>query len=292
MKFISSILILLLSASQVLAEVRFESKKLADNIYTVYGAGGFTGGNHLLINGKDGVILVDTSMPDYADMLVETIDDLVDEDEVDFLINTHLHADHVANNGFFADEGATIIAHQGTYDTLKNKGLVSGGGVSEAADNMLPHIVFGQSMNLYLNGLKLELSHIPNAHTLSDIIVHIPELNMIHVGDMLFNGIFPFIDLNNGGDVDGYIAGQKHILNIIDDDTKVVAGHGPFASKSDLKNAYDMLVDARAIIAKHKKQGKSEDEVVEANPLKKYHDDWNWGFITTERMTRQVYRGL
>ncbi|EAT12628.1 MBL fold metallo-hydrolase, partial [Bermanella marisrubri] len=251
-----------------------------------------TGGNHLLISGDDGVILVDTSMPDYADMLIATIDDLVDEDEVDFLINTHLHADHVANNGFFADEGATIIAHQGTYDTLKNKGLVSGGGVSDAGENMLPHVVFSQSMTLYLNGLTIELSHIPNAHTLSDIIVYIPEKNMIHVGDMLFNGIFPFIDLNNGGDVDGYIAGQKQILDMIDDETKVVAGHGPFASKADLKKAHDMLVDARSIIAMHKNKGKSEDEVVEANPLKKYHDDWNWGFITTERMTRQVYRGL
>jgi len=292
MRILIAALTLTLLSNIVYSEARFESKKLADNIYTVYGVDGFTGGNHLLINGKDGLILVDSSMPDFAKKLEDTLAKLTDEDDVEYLINTHLHADHIANNAYFYKEGATIIAHQGTYDSLKNKGLVSGGGVTKASEDMYPHVTFEQNLNLYLNDVAIKLMHLPDAHTNSDIIVQLPDLNIVHAGDLLFNGIFPFIDLNNGGTVDGYIKAQKTVLDMINSDTKLVAGHGAYASKSDLQKAYDMLVDSRSIVSKLKESGKSEDEVVKLNPLQKYHDDWNWGFITTEKMTRQVYRGI
>ncbi|WP_396588619.1 MBL fold metallo-hydrolase [Bermanella sp. R86510] len=292
MRILIAVLTLTLLSNIAYSEARFESKKLADNIYTVYGVDGFTVGNHLLINGKDGLILVDSSMPDFITKLEDTLEKLTDEDDVDYLINTHLHADHIANNGYFSKEGATIVAHQGTYDSLKNKGLVSGAGVTEASEDMYPHVTFEQNLNLYLNDVAIKLMHLPDAHTNSDIIVQLPDLNIVHAGDLLFNGIFPFIDLNNGGTVDGYIKAQKTVLDMINSDTKLVAGHGAYASKSDLQKAHDMLVDSRSIVSKLKESGKSEDEVVKLNPLQKYHDDWNWGFITTEKMTRQVYRGI
>ena len=109
---------------------------------------------------------------------------------------------------------------------------------------------------------------------------------------MLFNGLFPFIDLDSGGSVSGYIVGQEKLLSMADADTKIISGHGPLASKADLQAAHDMLVDALARVKRQVDAGKSEAEILADNPLALYHDDWNWGFITTERMTRTLYRSL
>ena len=121
---------------------------------------------------------------------------------------------------------------------------------------------------------------------------HYAEANIIHTGDLMFNGLFPYIDLNSGGSVNGYLMAQQKMLSMSDDNTKIIPGHGPMSSKADLQAAVDMLQDCIAIIQKHVDEGMTEDEVVKANPLQKYHDDWNWGFITTERMTRQLFKGL
>ena len=104
--------------------------------------------------------------------------------------------------------------------------------------------------------------------------------------------MFPYIDINSGGDVMGYLNAQKQMHAMSDDNTQIIPGHDPIATKADLKASIDMLEDSIAIIKKHVTDGKSENEIIEANPLKKYHDKWNWGFITTERMTRQLYKGL
>ena len=100
------------------------------------------------------------------------------------------------------------------------------------------------------------------------------------------------IDLDSGGSVDGYIAAQERILGLANDETKIIPGHGPLASKADLQGAVDMLKDAQARVGKLIKEGQSEEQILAANPLADYHDDWNWGFITTERMTKTLYRSL
>ena len=118
------------------------------------------------------------------------------------------------------------------------------------------------------------------------------EANVIHTGDAMFNKMFPFIDLDSGGSVAGYIAAQKLILSMADDETQIIPGHGPLADRADLEGAIDMLVDARARVKALVDAGKSKDEILAANPLASYHDGWNWGFITTERMTETLYRSL
>ncbi|MDH3339023.1 MAG: MBL fold metallo-hydrolase, partial [Gammaproteobacteria bacterium] len=111
-------------------------------------------------------------------------------------------------------------------------------------------------------------------------------------GDLHFNYMFPFIDLDSGGSVAGFIAGQRRIIAAADDETKIIPGHGPLASKSDLQAAVDMLVDAQARVEALVLEGKTEEEVLAAEPLSGYHDTWNWGFITTEKMTQTLYRSL
>ena len=147
-------------------------------------------------------------------------------------------------------------------------------------------------MTFHLNGVDARLIHTPKAHTDGDSVIHFEQLNVIHTGDNFFNGMFPFIDLNSGGSVDGYIAAQKKIHAMSQNDTKIIPGHGPLANKADLAKSIAMLEDARSMIMAAIKDGKSEDEVVAMNPLAEKYKSWHWGFITTERMTRQLYQGL
>ena len=147
-------------------------------------------------------------------------------------------------------------------------------------------------MTFHINGHEAFVFHVATAHTDGDAVIHFRDINVIHAGDVHFNYLFPFIDLDNGGDVTGYIAGQKRIIAMADDDTIIIPGHGPLASKSDLQTAFDMLVDSEARVKKLVDAGMSLEEVLAENPLANYHEQWNWSFITTEIMTSTLYRSL
>lgn len=266
----------------------FEVTSLNDNIHVLMGVNGFTGGNIALLTGPDGVIMIDDSMPPLGDRLKAAIAK-VTPDNVDFIINTHVHGDHSGLNAEFAKAGSWIIGHENLRKQLKEKGYGEG---RPAPAEALPVITFTNEMGFHLNNELARIVHIAKAHTDGDAMIHYAEANIIHTGDLMFNGLFPYIDLGSGGNVKGYLAAQKQMLSLSDENTKIIPGHGPMASKADLQAAADMLEDSIGIIQKHIDKGMSEEDVVKANPLKKYHDDWNWGFITTERMTRQLYKGL
>ena len=156
----------------------------------------------------------------------------------------------------------------------------------------LPVLTFSDSVTFHLNDREAFVFHVERAHTDGDAVIHFRADNVIHAGDVMFNGLFPFIDLDAGGSVDGYIAAQERILALADDRTRIVPGHGPLAGKQDLKAAVDMLKDARDRVRTMVKAGKTEQEILTANPLAEYHEGWNWGFITTEIMTKTLVRAL
>lgn len=287
---------LLLSTSMTFAaeqkqELKFAATELKPGLYMLHGVGGFTGGNIGLSIGEDGVVMIDDSMPPMLGIMKEAIKKVTDK-PVDFLINTHVHGDHIGNNENMAKDGTRIVAHENLREHLLTKGIRGQNGMQPAPKGALPVITFSHSMSFHLNGEDAKLFHVAKAHTDGDAIIHFKNADVVHMGDTFFNGMFPYIDLDSGGSVDGYLKAQKKVLAMITDKTQIMPGHGPLAKKADLQKSVDMLADARNIIAKLVKKGKSEDEVVKMNPLKKYHDKWNWGFITTERMTRQLYKGL
>ncbi len=143
----------------------------------------------------------------------------------------------------------------------------------------------------HLDGIEARVIHVPDAHTDGDAFIHFPGANLIHTGDVLFHGLFPFIDLDNGGTVDGYIAAQEKILSLADEDTQIIPGHGPFTDRSGLQEDVDVLKAGHAAVRTLVEQGMSIDEVLEANPLADF-ESRSWQFITTERMTRTLYRDL
>lgn len=252
---------------------------LGYGIYMLTVDGGNPGGNLGLIKGKDGVVLIDNGLEKAANITMKAVNSLAGAN-IDLLINTHLHADHIACNPHFARIGAKIISHENTRKAL----LID----PKFNDIGLPHFTFPDATTLYFNEQTIDLIHIANAHTNSDIIVHCREANVIHAGDMFFNKIFPFIDINNGGCLEGYITGQEKILSLADDNTQIIPGHGPLGNKTDLRNAIDMLVEVSAVIKTLVDKGMSMEEVVKRTPLA-HVESWAWFHIDIERMTKIIY---
>ena len=272
-------------------ELSFAATEVTPGIYMLSGVGGFTGGNIGLSIGEDGVVMIDDSMPPMLDIMKTAIKSVTDK-PVDFLINTHVHGDHIGNNESMGKGGAHIVAHENLREHLLKKGVRGQNGMQPAPKDALPVITFSHSMNFHLNGEDSKIFHVAKAHTDGDAVIYFKNANVIHAGDTFFNGMFPYIDLDSGGSVDGYIKAQQKIISMSNDETKIIPGHGPLANKKDLQSTVSMIKNCKVIITRLIRQGKSEEEVVKLNPLAKYHDKWNWQFITTERMTRQLYKGL
>ncbi|MBT8068361.1 MAG: MBL fold metallo-hydrolase [Gammaproteobacteria bacterium] len=266
------------------AEITFHSTEIEPGIFMVEARGGFGGGNMAVLVGEDHVAMIDDSMPPFAEDLLTHVTETAGG-PIDFMVNTHVHGDHTGGNAHFADSGTVIFAHENIRKRLLEDASGAGG------PGGLPVITFGDGVIFHLGNIEARVMHVPNAHTDGDAAIHFPGANVIHTGDVLFHGIFPYIDLDSGGTVDGYIAGQQAIWSMADDATKIIPGHGPLTDKAGMKTDIDMLIDARARVKALVDAGKSVDEVLEANPLAKY-DAFSWGFINTERMTRTLFRSL
>ena len=265
------------------ADLRLDSIEVVPNMYALVSADGrFTGGTMALMTGPDGEILIDGGIGEVTDALLSAIEALAG-DPVDFLINTHVHGDHTGSNAALHADGATIVAHTNIRMRLE---------ADDSPAAALPQITYDNGVTLYKNGFTMQVMHVANAHTDGDSIIYFPTVNVIHAGDVLFNGIFPFIDAGTGGSVEGYLGAMSKIIAIADNETKIIAGHGDaIATRADVQRAQNMIVDARAMVKPLVVAGMSEDEVVAENPLASL-EDWSWDFITAEVMTRQMYQSL
>jgi len=208
------------------------------------------------------------------------------------LSNPPGHGDHIGNNAAVGDGGTHIVAHDNLRKHLVRRGIRGPEGMAKAPKAALPVLTFTQQMTFHLNGQTAVVFHEPHAHTDGDAIIHFPEANVIHAGDTFFTGMFPFIDLNSGGTVDGFIHAQLAMLKLSDDDTLIIPGHGPLSNNSELEASVNMLFEAKKLIGPLVAKGPTIEQVLAANPLAVFHDDWNWRFITTERMTTQTFNGL
>jgi cyclase len=266
------------------AKLSYKTEKITDTVYMLSGEGGFTGGNVGLSVGSDGVALIDNGVSGVIDILKAEIAKIT-EQPIDYMINTHIHGDHIGNNHVFGEDGASIVSHENLRASLI-KDEKNGGPAS------FPVLTFSDKMTIHLNGDAAHIIHFANAHTDGDAVVYFKNDNVLHTGDIMFNKVFPFIDGNNGGSVDGVIAALESLAVMINDDTKVIPGHGPLANKADVLSTLAMVKDAKALVGKLLEAGNSGAEVIAANPLAASYESYSWGFITTEIMTKQVLAGF
>ena len=281
----------LTGASFAQQEVQVTTTELGQGIYELRTD---RAGNVGVLIGEDGVFMIDTQMAPFAPLLDEAQKALSDGRDVDLVLNTHLHGDHVQGNAYFAERGATVMAHPNVRPALVDPvtSQLSGNTPDPLSGGYLPTVNVGEGDFVTMNGQTARFYHAPNAHTDGDLFIHFEEANVIHAGDLLFSGRYPYIDLDNGGTVQGYIDGMQMIVDRAEADTQIVAGHGPLSDESDLEASIDMLTQARARVAELVDQGMGLDAIQAANPLSDFHEDWDWGFITTERMVWTLYRDI
>jgi glyoxylase-like metal-dependent hydrolase (beta-lactamase superfamily II) len=280
----------LTSANAEDAEISFKSTEVGPGLHMLEGQGGFAGGNLGLSVGEDGIVLIDDGVGPLAPKMLAAVTDIAGR-PVDFVVNTHVHGDHLGGNAALHETGATVIGHENIRRRLIEDDAASDDGSAPAPESVMPEITFSQSMTFHLNGHEAFVFHVERAHTDGDAVIYFRGADVFHAGDILFNGIFPFIDLESGGSVAGYLAAQDDILSLTGPDSRIIPGHGPLGTKADLQAARDMLAGARDRVKALVDAGKSEQDIVAANPLEPY-EDWSWDFITTEVMTRTLVRDL
>jgi glyoxylase-like metal-dependent hydrolase (beta-lactamase superfamily II) len=248
-------------------------------------------GNVAVLIGEDGVFMVDTKMEHLVELIDGAQKKLSDNRDVNLILNTHFHRDHVRGNAYFKQRGAIIMAHANVRRYLESPNAIKalGRNAPSFTPQYYPTINVEEDTSIKMNGQSIELYHTPNAHTNSDIFVVFKEANVIHGGDLVSTRRFPFIDIDNGGSVSGFIEALRSIIEVADADTKIIAGHGPIATLDDLDASIAMLVETQNIIKELIEQGLSLEVIKALNPLNSYTEKWNWAFITTDRMVTIHY---
>ncbi|NNK88923.1 MAG: MBL fold metallo-hydrolase, partial [Flavobacteriaceae bacterium] len=268
------------TSSQNMDDVKIETVQLSDQVFMLLGRGGNIG----VSVGEDGVFVVDDQFAPLSDKILTAIRTLSDQ-PLRFLANTHWHGDHTGGNANMAKAGATIMAHTNVRKRLVETPLRDN---SQRPKEALPVITFNDMANLYLNGEHIAFFHVDNAHTDGDIMVYFSSSNVLHTGDNYFRERFPYIDLNSGGSIEGYIAAVERALMVIDEETKIIPGHGTVSNKAEYKSFLDMLKSMRDAVKKHMKAGKTEEEIVSDRSITQFYEDKGYGsgFINGERFRR------
>jgi glyoxylase-like metal-dependent hydrolase (beta-lactamase superfamily II) len=235
--------------------------------------------------GEDGVFLVDDEFAQLSDKLRAAIAGITDQ-PVDFVINTHWHGDHTGANTVLAELGATVVAHDNARVRM------AAPGPQQAASTALPILTFSDRVTFHFNGQTISVIHPKHAHTDGDAIIHFEEADVIHAGDVFFNGHYPRIDYASGGTIAGYIEALRTLHSLAGDNTRIIAGHGPLGGRADVAAKIQMLEGARDAVQALIDQGLSREDAVAAKPLADYEEDWAWFFIDGDRMTAMLYEGL
>lgn len=272
------------------ANAAITTTKLYDNVYLLSNG---VGGNMVLQTGEDGNILVDSSFATAVAKVRASIAE-VSRDAPDALINTHWHYDHTDGNEGLHEAGFTIFAHRNTRERMSKPQSITFFHIVMPASpaKALPTITFDDSMHAWHNGDSLDLVHFDPAHTDTDIYIHLHNADVLHMGDVFFNGMYPFIDESTGGRIDGMIHGAQVGLSVAGNNTKIVPGHGPLGTKAELRKYHEMLSGVRDKVAALKVAGASEQEAVEKKPTADFDAAWAKGFVNPDMFTGLVYRTL
>jgi len=258
--------------------------KLTNNVYMLQGKGGNIG----LSIGSDGIFMIDDQ---YAENIEQVQNEIkrVSDKPVRFLVNTHFHGDHTGGNPAMAETGTVIFSQENVRRRLQEVIAKETKRISESA---LPMITFTEDLTFYFNGEKIFVFHVHNAHTDGDAMVYFMGSNVLHTGDVFFNGKYPFIDIENGGSLNGYIAGLEKAMMVINEDTKIIPGHGDEGTFKDLRKTAEMLNTIYKRVYSQYVNKKTEEEVAKMTDLTEEYDreGYGSGFINTENFLRMVYK--
>lgn len=258
--------------------VKVTSEQVRDNVYMLKGAGGNIG----VLTGEDGVVMIDDQFLQLGPKIMEAIAAL-DKGPIRFTLNTHVHGDHSGSNEYFKQNGSTIVAHELVRDRM----------IKEPREkDAWPVLTFPNKLSLHLNGQDIELIHFEPGHTDGDVIIHFKQANVFHMGDVFVRYGYPFIDVNSGGNINGLIASVDKALELMDEESLIIPGHGELCKKDEVKKYRDRLATIRDKVASALKQGKKPEDLAGLGITSAYDEEWGKGFIKGKDFVVTVAAGL
>ena len=248
-------------------------------------------GNMALLAGKDGLLMIDSGVPDTITGVMAKAKTVAPK--IDLLINTHWHFDHVGGNTAIGKTGTKILAHINVKRRLSTpqKIVFMNRDIPAMDKEGQPSETFTDKGHLTFADEKVSYQHLPPAHTDGDTVIHFQHANVLHCGDLYFNGFYPFIDYSSGGNIEGMAANALRLLKMADAQTKIIPGHGVVSGKPELQAYYDMLVGVNKNVSKLVKEGKPLEQVVAAKPTAKWDAKWGGGFLKPEQVVAMLYQG-
>ena len=261
------------TAQRDLSGVDIVANHVAGSFYYLQGAGGNIG----LSIGEDGVVMIDDQFAPLTDKILEAIRELNDG-EIRFVINTHVHPDHTGGNENLGNMGILILARDEVRVRLS----------ASQPKEALPVLTYSDAITIHLNGEEVYAFPVAPAHTDGDTFIHFKNSDVIHAGDVFRTTAFPVIDTNNGGTLDGTLEALGTLVGKAGPDTKIVPGHGEVSSRTDVMGFRDMILDVKSKVVSMVESGLNYEEVAEANPTSAY----NARYGDPERFLRAVYSEL
>ena len=257
--------------------------------YICLRAGGFAGGNIGVSAGPDGILLVDDQLGPMSKKIDAALSD-ISKGQLRFILNTHWHGDHSGNNAYFSKE-ATIISHTNTRKRLMTEQKNFFGKSPASPKEAWPIITFEQAINIHFNNEDIQFIHHAHGHTDSDAVVYFPKSNVAHLGDHFFNGFFPFVDLDTGGNALTLTLNISKIIDSLPEDALVIPGHGELSDVKGLKNYYTMLTDTTQFVKQQAASGKTLDEIQLVGLPSKWAA-WGGGFINEDNWIKIIFNSL
>jgi len=280
-------------SSQALAQPNLEGDLIiipvADSVYMLESEGS---GNIGVLIGEDGILIVDDKFAPLVDKIHQSLNE-IGGGEIKFILNTHWHGDHTGGNEALGAEG-TIIAHDNVRKRLSKKQTIElFNMVSEPHPKVaLPVITFDESLTIHFNGEEIKVIHFANGHTDGDSVVFFTNSNVVHMGDHFFNGMYPFIDLESGGNVQGFTDNVEKLITLIPEDAKIIPGHGALGNLNDLKKFHSMLVETSSIVKTAINAKKSLEEIKKEGFDESIVAEWGQGILKTDQWIEIIYNSF
>ena len=269
------------------SKVEMKATKVSGNVYMLVGSGGNIG----VSVGPDGILIVDDQFAPLADKIRAALKG-IDQGKLRFILNTHWHFDHTGGNSEFGPE-ATIIAHDNVRKRLATEQRIEffKRTIPASPKEALPVITFNHSLSVHFNGEEIRAIHYPNGHTDGDSVIFFTTSNVVHLGDDFFSGSFPFVDVDNGGNVVGLAKNIGEIIGKIPAGAKLSPGHGPLSTIDDLKLYHRMLLETTDIVRKKVAAKKTLDQI-KSEGLPDEWKSWGAGFIKTDQWIELIHTSL
>ncbi|WP_371378212.1 MBL fold metallo-hydrolase [Thalassotalea aquiviva] len=281
-KILASLSACLALCTQAVADDRFanveiKAQAVSGDVYMLTGSGGNIG----VLATDSGLLLVDDQFAPLATK-IENAMQAIKSVPLKYIVNTHYHGDHTGSNAHFGKH-APIFAHKNVRTRVKND--------NKQSEQALPVVTYDDGVTIYLGNEEIQIMHLPKSHTDGDSVVYFKQSNVLHMGDLFFQGRFPFIDLKGGGTVKGYLDSIKRISKRFPNDVKIIPGHGDLSDMQGVQKVIEMIEYSIAVVEQGRKDGKSDEQILTMGLGDKYKD-WSWNFINEERWLKTLLSGL